>query len=271
MQPRGFSLVELSIVLVILGLLTGGILAGQSLIRAAELRSVSTEYGKYMTAVRSFRDKYFAIPGDMTNATAFWGVLAGTGSDATCQGTTATGAATCNGDGDGSLMWNNTANNEIGRFWQHLANAGLIEGQYTGVLASGTCTVGIVPMGKMSGSCWLAYPGKGWAAGAGNTYYAGDTGSFAGDYGKSELVYKSLTASTSTAGSYPLKPEEAWNIDTKMDDGNPATGSVMGIKGDGTNTNCTSFAGVAPPGDAGATYKLSNSSKDCALYFVRAF
>ena len=62
-QP-GFSLVELSIVLVILGLLTGGILAGQSLIRAAELRSISTDYSRYIAAVQAFRDKYFALPGD---------------------------------------------------------------------------------------------------------------------------------------------------------------------------------------------------------------
>lgn len=67
-MTRGFSLVELSIVLVILGLLTGGILAGQSLIRAAELRSVTTEYGRWVTAMHSFRDKYMAIPGDMRDA-----------------------------------------------------------------------------------------------------------------------------------------------------------------------------------------------------------
>ena len=66
-----FSLVELSIVLVILGLLVGGVLSGQSLIRAAELRSVTTEYSRYTTAISSFRDKYFALPGDMSNATSF--------------------------------------------------------------------------------------------------------------------------------------------------------------------------------------------------------
>ncbi|MFM9890490.1 MAG: type II secretion system protein, partial [Rickettsiales bacterium] len=89
----GFSLVELSIVLVILGLLTGGILSGQSLIRAAELRSVSTEYNRYVTAVQTFRDKYFALPGDMTNAQSFWG------SSANCPGTSAQGntdGKTCN-------------------------------------------------------------------------------------------------------------------------------------------------------------------------------
>ena len=70
----GFSLVELSIVLVILGLLTGGILAGQNLIRAAELRSVTTQFQNYHAAVMTFRDKYFALPGDMANAEDFWGL-----------------------------------------------------------------------------------------------------------------------------------------------------------------------------------------------------
>ena len=64
-DQRGFTLVELSIVLVILGLLVGGVLSGQSLIRAAELRAVSTEHSKFVTAMNSFRDKYFAAPGDM--------------------------------------------------------------------------------------------------------------------------------------------------------------------------------------------------------------
>ena len=97
---HGFSLVELSIVLVILGLLTGGILAGQSLVRASELRAVSSEYQRYATAMHAFRDKYFAIPGDMTNATKFWG------DDATAcaDGAVADGTpGTCNGNGNGIL------------------------------------------------------------------------------------------------------------------------------------------------------------------------
>ena len=71
-----FSLVELSIVLVILGLLVGGILSGQSLIRAATLRSFVKQHEQHYTAVMSFRDKYSQLPGDMNNATQFWGAVA---------------------------------------------------------------------------------------------------------------------------------------------------------------------------------------------------
>ncbi|MFZ4540565.1 MAG: pilus assembly FimT family protein [Rickettsiales bacterium] len=76
-QQRAFSLVELSIVLVILGLLVGGILSGQALIRASELRAVVTEYNRHAVDTKTFRDKYFALPGDMANATSFWGRVGG--------------------------------------------------------------------------------------------------------------------------------------------------------------------------------------------------
>lgn len=139
---QAFSLVELSIVLVILGLLVGGVLAGQSLIRAAELRAVSTEYSRYTAAVNSFKDKYFAIPGDMNNAVRFWGAQAGgtaDGSNTTCEALTtpATGTATCNGNGDGQVHQVSTGWYERFRLWQHLANAGLIEGSYSGISSDG--------------------------------------------------------------------------------------------------------------------------------------
>lgn len=106
-MDRGFSLVELSIVLVILGLLTGGILAGQSLIRAAELRSVITTTDRYQAAVYSFRDKYFALPGDMRNATSFWGDQATGPSACADAGITDGTPGTCNGNGDGLIInWN---------------------------------------------------------------------------------------------------------------------------------------------------------------------
>lgn len=214
-MQRGFSLVELSIVLVILGLLTGGILAGQSLIRAAELRSVSTEISKYKAAMNTFRDKYFAVPGDMATATQFWG------NPASCPGTAGTGTQTCNGNGDGIISGTGAANqySENFMFWQHLANAGLIEGSYTGragSLSSLDSNTTNVPVSKLSPGLWFAFN---W-----NQTYTSTSG-FDGTFRDNMLQLGSVAAGSSP-GTALLKPEELWNIDTKMDDGKPAYGMV---------------------------------------------
>src|SRR5689334_22798184 len=132
-MKQGFSLLELSIVLVIIGLITGGIMAGRQMVHAAELRAITTEASKINSAIYTFREKYQALPGDMRNAVKYWGAQAGStadGTDSTCSALTytspATSTATCNGDGNGQI---NAWNQEHYRFWQQLANAGLFEGQ----------------------------------------------------------------------------------------------------------------------------------------------
>ena len=67
---RGFTLIELSIVLVIIGLIVGGVLVGQDLIRAAAVRAQVSQIEKYNTAVNTFRDKYGALPGDIQDPAA---------------------------------------------------------------------------------------------------------------------------------------------------------------------------------------------------------
>ena len=62
---EGFTLVELSIVLVIIGLIVGGVLVGQDLIAAARIRSQLSQIDKYNIAVNTFRLKYNVLPGDM--------------------------------------------------------------------------------------------------------------------------------------------------------------------------------------------------------------
>ena len=128
----GFTLLELSIVLVIIGLLIGGIFVGQSLIHNAQLNAVITEFTRYQTAVQSFKQQYQALPGDMNNATSFWGVAGGTGSDTTCMNTVSTTAATCNGNGDEVIGTSVVTWDETFRAWQHLATAKMIEGFYAG-------------------------------------------------------------------------------------------------------------------------------------------
>src|ERR1700689_1860224 len=70
MRHSGFTLIELSIVLVIIGLIVGGILVGQDLIKAAEVRAQISQVEKYKSAVNTFMVKFDALPGDMPLATA---------------------------------------------------------------------------------------------------------------------------------------------------------------------------------------------------------
>jgi len=247
---NGFSLIELSIVLVILGLLTGGILSGQALIRAAELRAVSTEYSRYMTAIQTFRDKYFAIPGDMNNATKFWTAMASCPGDYT---TPSTGAATCDGDGNGSLSVI-----ERYRFWQHLANAGLIEGSYTGVPSTSSTanlTVGSnVPRSRVGG-------------GGVQIFKLSDTTPSTNLYNPTDSrhTFIFLGAATLMVGTPAalLTPEEAWNVDTKMDDGTPGTGIFYNYTtGSSTVGTCTTSA---------SAYALTLTSKVCAPYIMATF
>jgi prepilin-type N-terminal cleavage/methylation domain-containing protein len=252
-RTQGFSLVELSIVLVILGLLVGGILSGQALIRASELRSITTEYQRYTTAVGTFRDKYFALPGDMSNASSFW---SGVG----------------DGDGDGLIENNGTAaDNEISLFWIHAANAQLIEGNFTNV-AGTTMTSGTNnPRAKMSSAAWnVAHIGTVSVAGvsspvAGATDPAAGT-FFAGTYGN-VLVYGSGTNALLPGGV--LKAEEAWNIDTKMDDARPDLGSVTTLESQGadpvTASSCSNQDGATTALAASAYALTSTSRTACSL------
>ncbi|MES2984832.1 MAG: prepilin-type N-terminal cleavage/methylation domain-containing protein [Pseudomonadota bacterium] len=268
-MKRAFSLVELSIVLVILGLLVGGVLAGKSLIHASELRSVSRDFQKYQTATYTFRDKYFYFPGDIPNATQFWGAADGDdgtdSSGAACTTVVSTTAATCNGNGDGTLV----QLNEPFRLWQHLANAGLIEGQYSG--AQDTVTgvspayfnVGLNgPRSSISRAGFVL-----WSYG-GPTGLQFRTAAALGEIfsGNFFIFMRPLPAA---AGGGPatqillgaLSHEDAWNIDTKMDDGVAESGKVRGsifkATGAGNITNMTC-----------ATYDLANTTNTCALGFI---
>lgn len=247
---KAFSLVELSIVLVILGLLTGGILAGQSLIRAAELRSITADLQRYTTAVYSFRDKYRALPGDMPNAVRFWGAQAGAltdGVDGTCSTltTAATGAATCNGNGDGRV----TLGYEIFRAWQHLANAGLVEGSYTGIANAAGANLAIpgenVPRMKLSDvgvsylSATITTDSGTWFANSNATLFS---------------IGKPFTDSETRMPF--LKPEEAWGIDTKVDDGKPGQGFMHSRRSATCTTTLVSTT---------AEYLLTDTTSACML------
>jgi prepilin-type N-terminal cleavage/methylation domain-containing protein len=258
----GFSLVELSIVLVILGLLTGGILAGQSLIRASELRAVTSEYQRYAAATQTFRDKYFAVPGDFRDATRFWTRQVGTADCVTNSGAAVSTPGACDGNGDGRIdsAAAVSAAGEMYQYWRQMALAGLIEGSYTGLAGPGTptagwdCVIGSnVPRSKISNVGWSTRQ---------LFNYAGDGGWYGLDYGNLFTIGGQATGTTTMTAAF--KSEEAWNIDTKLDDGKPGAGKVV------TNwsNNCTNSASqVVLTGD----YNLSSTSVNCAIHFRQQF
>lgn len=264
-HQRAFSLVELAIVLVILGLLVGGILAGQNLIRASELRAVTTEHDRFTTATHAFREKYFQLPGDMTTATEHWGAAHAT--PATC-GTTSTGdARTCNGNGNGTIDLydgSDATSNEYFRFWQHIANAGLIEGPYSGIQGSaGNVSHGVgglnVPRSKTLNGIWYVRD-------MGNRSGHGEL--FDGNYGNSFLFGGQSTTSQPSVAI--LKPEDAWNLDHKIDDGMPATGRVLPMN----RVGCTIYAdgtamtnGLGGAAASDAKYALTDTAAQCGLVF----
>lgn len=223
-MKQGFSLVELSIVLAILGLLTGGIIAAQSYIRQAELKNVSIEYNRWVTATVNFRTKYGQLPGDFNNAISYWGALdADPTTCATLGATLATTPKTCNGDGDDMISLA-----ERFRYWQHLANAGLIEGLYSGVkTASGSWAAAgeNSPVSKLSGNpTWMILYGTG-------SSFTSTTNANVFQFG--------VPISSWVRDPY-FSAIEAYSIDNKMDDGLPAKGFVTTYQaGNNCNTATT--------------------------------
>lgn len=125
-HQSGFTLIEIAIVLVIIGLLLGGILKGQELINSARVKNLAADFRNIPVFIYGYQDKYRSLPGDDSAAVAHVGV-----------------GATEIGDGDGVIegTWNNSTAGGSGTydeshlFWLHVRRAGLAPGS-TSITAS---------------------------------------------------------------------------------------------------------------------------------------
>ncbi len=114
-KQQGFTLVEIAIVMVIIGLLLGGVLKGQEIITNAKIKNLENDFSGITAAIYSYQDRYRALPGDDARASDRFGTTAPS------NGTLG------NGDIEG-LFDSITASDESSAFWSHLRKAGLVEG-----------------------------------------------------------------------------------------------------------------------------------------------
>src|SRR5262245_2179078 len=116
----GFTLVEIAIVLVIIGLLLGGILKGQEMINQAKIKNVMADFSGVSAAYHGYQDRYRAIPGDDPNANTRWGdpAVSGNGNGVVAGLYSAACPAVL-----GAL-----AADEQCKFWDHLRRAGFVAG-----------------------------------------------------------------------------------------------------------------------------------------------
>jgi prepilin-type N-terminal cleavage/methylation domain-containing protein len=286
-QKNGFTLIELSIVLVIIGLLAGGVLVGRDLIKSAQLRSVISDIDKFNAAANAFKLKYDCIPGDCINATSIFGQFASCGA---WNGIDDFGSnTTCNGNGDGKVLqlvpgdpsaFNWWRYDESMLFWHHLMRADLINGKYTGMWSGNGIEPGDVPVSKLDGGCYSINT-SGFSTGTQQSPYQMRGMFFAiGNY----ITYDGTGSPTGdcVAGLYSLPAVSAYYLDNKIDDGKPFTGTVqslMDLYGGPSNLSSNT-----PPGclistniadwanyPTNTTYDRAAPSTACQLFFKVQF
>ena len=125
-KQSGFTLIEIAIVLVIIGLLLGGVLKGQELITSARVRNIVSQQDGVKAAYFGFLDRYRALPGDYDSAFTNIANI----SNAACNG----------GNGNGNGRIESAVGNENILAWEHLSKAGFINGSFTCAAAESAAT-----------------------------------------------------------------------------------------------------------------------------------
>jgi prepilin-type N-terminal cleavage/methylation domain-containing protein len=235
---NGFTLVELSIVLVIIGLIVGGVVGGRALIEAGKYHSMTQRLQSYKTATKAFELQYDALPGDITDAEDYW--------PDDCQDYTAgSNNDLCNGNGNGRIEVKSGGQNmEQYRFWQHLGLAKILPTNYTGHYEWGKTCQGDLPCdSSLSEKRVCIAPNY-----TINSYYK-----IVGNHLRLGAPYSFLCSTVA------FSPEKAKKLDIKMDDGTANEGTIRAY---GTSPqNCTTAI-------IGGTYKLTYKDAGCNIYYM---
>jgi prepilin-type N-terminal cleavage/methylation domain-containing protein len=238
-MKKAFTLVELAIVIVIIGLLVGGVLAGQSLIETSRLNKEISELTSFRSAHYSFIGKYNCLPADCPNAARFFDV-------AKCNSMVSFSLG-CVGDGNGKYdFWSGTdSRSDPHRYWIHLELANFLKG------APKTGNESTYRPANFSQFA---------------THFAahGDAGSYPNNLNKYNYIAFVGVLPGLCGTCSILTPYQAGYIDEKLDDGKPHTGKLKTYKGSNNPV-------MPPKGECLNTtsdnYEFSNEGSACYQIF----
>ncbi len=203
-KKSGFSLVELSIVIIIIGLLFVGVSGGSKLIKSAKLNKIMRDISAVDTSFLAFFQAYDSYPGDFKDAQSYWGT---------------TGVA--NGDGDGKIEIDgaSTTNDEVSNALLHLQKSELIDGTFDITIANANYA------SKSELNSNLVILNESNSTGT-------SLGGFASNLSGKNVIFLARTVSTARsatdAGSTNafISPRDMYSLDNKFDDGNGVSGKI---------------------------------------------
>jgi prepilin-type N-terminal cleavage/methylation domain-containing protein len=189
-QQSGFTLVEIAIVLVIIGLLLGGVLKGQELINSAKVKNLASDFRTIPTYIYGYQDKFKALPGDDSAVATHIPACV-----SPCQA----------GGGNGVItgLWDSTTvTDETWQFWAHVRMANLAAGPTTWTVAADSDPYS--PKNAVGGRLGIS------SMSTGQVYISGMTGTY-------QVCSKGILGKL------------AKQLDIQMDDGNEVTGSMRAV------------------------------------------
>ena len=277
-KKNGFTLIELSIVLIIISLIVAGIVGGKALISSAKLNKVIRDFNAIQTALNSFYLEYDGYPGDLANAYDYFA----NGDDTICGGNNTSNSG-CNGNGDNKIGYSGVYYTmyESIRAWRHLSLAKLLPvaenygTNYTCLITSYSSGCGIsspnVMLSDFRNNTGYIFVHPATYADAAIPNFFGKTTAFImlsypdGGNGVTSSVGNMLGTTEGV-----MTPANAKSIDKKIDDGLPTKGELIGISTrTASSGNCTSpnitMSQIDSTAPSNTPYNLAETNNTCSI------